>query len=248
MSDEPKLLGNIRIVMVETTLAANIGSAARAMKTMGLSDLVLVKPKSVHTEEAYARASGAIDIMDNLKVVDSLSEAVSDCGFVMGSSARIRGLPWPLINPREAAEEAVLKGPDKPVALVFGRESSGLSNEELAQCHRHVHIPANPEYSSLNVASAIQILAYECRMAALGASAFEDKNEQREAPIADHESMEGFIQHLQQTLVDIQFLDPNNPKLLMTRLRRLYLRAELDQTEINILRGILKSTQKLKDG
>lgn len=235
-------LDAIRIVMIETSLSANIGSAARAMKTMGLSQLFLVNPVEVLSQEAYARSSGARNILESATVVSSLDEAIGDCSLVVGASARSRSLPWPLINPRQAAEKVIGQPQDQTVAILFGRESSGLSNEELARCQYHVHIPANPDYSSLNIAAAIQVIGYELRMAALADEAEYQWADIRENPPADQQSLEGYFQHLEQALVDIGYLDPNNPKQLMPRLRRLYLRSEPDQAEINILRGILKQT------
>ena len=243
------LLDQCKIVMVETSLAGNIGSAARALKTMGLKHLVLVNPKEVLTDDAYARSSGARDILDSAQVVDTLEQAVADCQVVMGASARSRHLPWPMVNPRQGAEKIMALLNQDPtgeakVALVLGRESSGLTNDELAMCQLHVHIPSNPDYSSLNVAAAVQVLSYELRMAVLGQEAEYEFERQREEPLANHQQLEGLFGHLQQTLVDIDYLDPNNPKLLMSRLRRLLVRSELDVTEINILRGILKQAQK----
>lgn len=244
MQSNLDLLNQINIVMVETSLAANIGSAARAMKTMGLRNLILVNPREALNRDAYARSSGAVDILESVKVVDTLEQAIEDSVFVLGASARNRHFPWPLVNPREAGEEVLARAPTGKISILFGRESSGLTNEELSLCHRHVHIPANPEYSSLNVAAAVQVLCYECRMTALGTEANNNWSEQREAEPANQEQTNGMFQHLEQALVDIEYLDPNNPKMLMPRLRRLLLRADLDQTEVNILRGILKQMQK----
>jgi tRNA (cytidine32/uridine32-2'-O)-methyltransferase len=244
------MLKNIRIVLINTSHPGNIGSAARAMKTMGLTDLVLVDPVAFTPGEenvhADAMASGAEDIAHGARVVGTLAEAVEDIAVVMGASARSRHLPWPLMHPRQAAGKAMEVLPsDQKVALVFGRERTGLSNEELAQCQVHIHIPANEEYSSLNVASAVQVLGYEMRMAILahqgvleadysGQWGVEWDNE-----LANQGEINGFIQHLEQTLIEIDFLDPTNPKQLMPRLRRFYQRAMPDKIEINILRGIL---------
>lgn len=245
------MLNNVRIVLIGTSHSGNIGSAARAMKTMGLTDLVLVEPKdfdpATSNEDAEALASGATDVLYGARLASSLAEAVEDVAVVMGASARNRHLPWPLMHPRQAASKALEVLPrEQKIALVFGRERTGLTNDELAQCHVHIHIPANPEYGSLNVASAVQVLAYEVRMAVLayqgqidadygGTWGVEWDNE-----LASHGEINGFIEHLQSTLVDIEFLDPNNPKQLMPRLRRLFQRAMPDKVEINILRGILK--------
>lgn len=241
------LLDSISIVMVETSMSGNIGSAARAMKTMGIKTLVLVNPKEVYSDKAQARAAGALDVIENSTVVNTLEEATAGCHLVMGASARSRNLPWPLLNPRQSAElasAAVSQNPEMKIALVFGRERSGLTNEELALCHHHVHIPSNPDYSSLNIAAAVQVLAYEMRMTQLGDSVVYDWHKDRENPPADQQQMEGLIQHLEQTLIDIGYLDPNKPMLLMHRLRRLFMRAMPDAIEINILRGILKKMEK----
>lgn len=243
------LLDQICVVMVETSMSGNIGSAARAMKTMGIKNLVLVNPKEVYSDAAQARAAGAIDIIENAQVVKTLEEGVAHCNLVMGASARSRNLPWPLVNPKQAAslvQNIKHVGEDYRVALVFGRERSGLSNEELALCHHHIHIPSDPDYSSLNIAAAIQVITYEMRMAELGESVTYDWALEREAPPANQQQMEGFIGHLEETLIDIEFLDPNKPMLLMQRLRRLFMRALPDSVEINILRGILTKINKSK--
>lgn len=249
------MLQHIRIVLINTSHPGNIGSAARAMKTMGLTDLVLVDPvdftPGVPSVHADAMASGADDILANATVVETLEEAVADVSVVLGTSARSRHIPWPLMHPRQAAGKAmeVLANKEgatgQKIALVFGRERTGLTNEELAQCQVHIHIPTNEEYSSLNVASAVQVLGYEMRMAILahqgvleaeysGQWGVEWDNE-----LANQQEMNGFIQHLEQTLVEIDFLDPNNPRQLMPRMRRLFQRAMPDKIEVNILRGIL---------
>lgn len=254
------MLNDIRIVLINTSHPGNIGSAARAMKTMGLTDLTLVDPMDFvpgeTNETAEAMASGALDVLHGAKVVGTLEEAVADTAVVMGTSARSRHLPWPLMHPRQAAGKALEvltkgeSGQSQKVALVFGRERTGLTNEELAQCQVHIHIPTNEDYSSLNVASAVQVLAYEMRMAIL---AHEGKLEADysgqwgvswDNDLANQQEINGFIQHLEQTLVEIDFLDPNNPKQLMPRLRRLFQRAMPDKVEVNILRGILKMVNR----
>lgn len=251
------MLQQIRIVLVNTTHPGNIGAAARAMKNMGLSDMVLVAPKRFPDEEANARSSRADDILEQAQVVDTLEQALADCQLVVGTSARQRNMPWPLINPRQMAD-LVFKdlakanqiqhadGAPMKVALVFGREDRGLTNEELALCHYHVHIPTEESFSSLNVAAAVQVLAYEVRVAYLAQTqqAAPEWQEEWDNPWANGEDLERFYQHLEQTLIEIGFHDPDNPRLLMTRLRRLYQRARLDQVEVNILRGILSTTQK----
>jgi tRNA (cytidine32/uridine32-2'-O)-methyltransferase len=242
-------LANVRVVMVNTTLPGNIGSAARAMKTMGLSDLVLVDPKKPINDEAVARSSGATDILDAAKVVSTLDEAIEDCGLVIGTSARSRSIPWPLLNPRECAERTILTSNRQKVAILFGREDRGLTNDELAKCQAHVHIPTNPDYSSLNIASAIQVICYELRMAIESKvhpeSQFWGVDWDKE--LASAQELEGFMSHLESVMVKTGFLDPDNPRYVMTRLRRLFNRSLPDKVEINVLRGILSAITKKMD-
>lgn len=232
--------------MVHTSHSGNIGSAARAMKTMGFHQLVLVKPKQFPSEEATAMSSGATDILESLQVVDTLEEAIAECDYVVGASARSRNLPWPLVNPREMASQVLKLPEDANIALVVGRERSGLTNEELAKCHVHVNIPANPDYSSLNVASAVQVLCYELRMSALACTETEkpDWGVEWDQPIAKGRQLESLFEHWEKVLVDIEFLDPNNPRHLMSKLRRFVLRAIPDEVEANILRGMLSHVDK----
>lgn len=232
----------IRIVMVNTSHPGNIGAAARAMKNMCLSDLVLVGPREFPCAEASARASGADDILAAARVVETLAEAVADCRVVIGASARLRSVPWPLLAPREAATLAFAEASRGRVAVVFGRESSGLSNEELDLCTHLVHIPTNPEYSSLNVAMAVQVIAYEWMLAA-GAPA---ATPGAQGEMASNAEMEGFFAHLEQALDDIGFTDERRSQKLMRRLRRLFHRAGPDREEVNILRGILSAAQGRK--
>ncbi|SFC41258.1 tRNA (cytidine32/uridine32-2'-O)-methyltransferase [Marinospirillum celere] len=253
MSDPSSLLGALRVVLVGTSHPGNIGGVARAMKNMGLKDLRLVAPRAQFPHpEAEFRASGATDILNDVVVNDTLEEALADRTLVAGTSARSRHLPWPLLNPRELAGrlQDELRQPEHRIALVFGREDRGLSNEELQLCHLHVHIPTNPEFSSLNLAAAVQVLSYEVRMALVEQAETASRKEDQpfgtewDAPLATSESLERFFEHLEKTLVDIEFHDPNNPRKSLSRLRRLYLRARPDSNEINMLRGILTSTQK----
>lgn len=239
------MLENIRIVLVGTTHPGNIGSSARAMKVMGLSKLWLVAPKLFPNATATAMASGADDLLAEARVVDTLEEAVADCRLVVGTSARLRALSWPLQTPREAAEQILEKPPGGPVALVFGREASGLSNEEMQQCHRMIHVPTAEHYGSLNLAMAVQILCYEMRMAALGGKGVVQPPG---FPPARAEDLERFFAHLQEVLQKTGFLDPDNPRHLMARLRRIYMRADLDENEVNILRGILSSYEYRRGG
>ncbi len=240
------MLDQIRIVMIQTTHPGNIGAVARAMKNMGLVDLCLVDPKKFPDPEADARASGATDILASAQVVSTLQEAISDCHFVVGTSARGRHIPWPITSPREMAGVAMQLQPGKKMAILFGREDRGLTNEELHQCHHHVHIPTNPDFSSLNVAAAVQVIAYELRVASL------DKHSEPalqwgtdwDIDLADVREIELMFDHLEKTLVDVEFLDPNNPRQLMTRMRRLFLRAIPDRVEVNVMRGMLTAINK----
>jgi len=232
----------IKIVLVETSHPGNIGAAARAMKTMGLSRLALVTPQVYPSAEATARASGADDVLAQAEVFETLEEAIADCQLVLGTSARLRSLKWPQLNPRESADRVLLEVRQGRVAIVFGRERVGLTNEELALCHYLVNIPSNPEYSSLNLASAVQILCYELSMQGGGAEPAQSE-ELGELPV-DQEEMERLYSHFESALVELDFLDPENPKHLMRRLRRLFNRVRATQNEVNILRGILTAAQR----
>ena len=237
-------LDNIRIVLVNTSHPGNIGGVARAMKNMGLSRLVLVEPRQYPDEQATWRAAGALDVLEAAVVCETLDEAIADCQFVVGTSARERRIPWPLLDPRRCAEEVAARAGHEQVALLFGREDRGLTNEELQRCNLHLHIPSDPAYSSLNLAMAVQIVCYELRMLHLAGSLPTGADDQWDAPFSTSENMERFYEHLEQTLVGIGFLDPAAPRQLMVRLRRLYGRVRLDEMELNILRGILTETQK----
>ena len=232
-----EILSNIRIVLIHTTHPGNIGAAARAMKTMGLADLRLVAPKYFPHDEATARAAGATAVLDNAQVCATFTEAVADCGLVLGVSARSRTIAWPQWDARAAGRHIAGVAQNAPLALVFGSERAGLSNDEIDHCHGLVQIPANPEYASLNLAAAVQVLAYEVRVAALEVAGVM-KTPPEHVPAAAQD-IERFHQHLRQTLVDVGFLDPENPRQLMRRVRRLFNRALPDTMELNILRGIL---------
>jgi tRNA (cytidine32/uridine32-2'-O)-methyltransferase len=231
---------NLRIVLVETTHPGNIGAVARAMKTMGLTALYLVHPKIFPSADCTARACGADDLLATAKVCVSLDEALQGCRLVIGSSARRRTVEWPTLDPRQAAQRLLAEADQGPVALVFGRESSGLSNTELDRCHLLAQVPTNPHFSSLNVAAAVQLFAYEVRMAALeGVQAVDHRT------VAGPEELESMLGHLDSTLQDIGFMAPHQSRKLMRRLRRLFQRARPDRNEINILRGIFSSAQYL---
>jgi TrmH family RNA methyltransferase len=237
------LLSNIRIVLVATTHPGNIGAAARAMKNMGLGDLALVAPKMFPSEEAVARASGAHDVLANAQVFATLDEALADRQRVIGASARLRAVAWPQLNPRECAENIMRGDAGEKTALVFGREHAGLTNEELERCHYLLHIPCNPAFSSLNVAAAVQVVAYELYQAAhsqapMPAAAAEDTR-------ATGAEMESFHGHLIQALFDIGFLhERKSSPTLIRRLRRIFIRSGLEKTDIHILRGILTAVQE----
>ena len=234
----------IRVVLVGTQHPGNIGSAARAMKTMGLQRLALVAPQQFPDPQAYALAAGAADLIDQATIHASLAEAVADCRTVIATTARQRTVPMPGLSPREGARRAREDAALGPVALVFGRERTGLENEELQLCHAAIHIPANPEYSSLNLAAAVQIVCYEWRLAAL-------EGEPPPAPPADaeppatHAEMEGYFAHLFGLLDEVDFHKGKDPAIVLQRLRRLYLRARPDARELRILRGILSDVQRL---
>ncbi len=241
-----RLQTQVRIVLVDTSHAGNIGAAVRAMKNMGLIRLYLVNPRQFPHADATARASGADDVLAQAVVCATLDEALVGCRLVMGASARLRNLSVPLLDPRQCASKVlgeVTIEAGIECALVFGREHSGLTNDELGRCHHLVHIPTNPEYSSLNLAAAVQVLSYELRVATLGEQVNVISSEDAK-PLASADDMERFYVHLQQTLETVGFLDPKNPRIMMQRLRRLFNRARPDEVEMNILRGILTAAQK----
>jgi len=243
-------LENIKIVLVNTTHAGNIGGVARAMKNMGLAKLCLVEPKHFPAPEADARASGATDILESVQLVASLDEALEDCHLAFATSARGRNIPWPIMGPREmaavAAKSGAFSGGSNKIAIVFGREDRGLTNAELQRCHHHVHIPSVESFSSLNIAAAVQVIAYELRMAQLAEQPVDAPQwgVDWDIDLAEQRELELMFEHLEKTLVDIEFLDPDNPRQLMARLRRLLLRAVPDKVEVNVLRGMLRHIDK----
>ena len=241
---QAEIINQIKVVLVGTTHPGNIGATARAMKTMGLQHLELVNPRIFPSKEATAMAAGADDILDNVSIYGELADAIKDCNRVFGTSARVRSISWPVIKPEEAARQlAEMVVSRSPVAVVFGRESSGLTNEELELCNSMISIPVNPDYTSLNIAAAVQIICYEIRKALYEFEVPEHGNREG-VPLATTGELELFYEHLQQSITDIGFFNPENPRLLMRRLRRLFNRAQLDQNEYNILRGILAAAQK----
>ena len=211
------------------------------MKNMGLHDLALVNPRYFPHEEATARASGATDVLENAVVVENLADALTDCIFVAGASARARTISWPTVTPRECAERMISEASEGKVAAVFGPEKSGLHNDDLDLCDALLSIPANPEFSSLNLAMAVQVLTYELRVA----SGVDDAPEfATEAPPATAGEMQHFYDHLERVLEEIGFLDPDNPRHLMRRMRRLFVRIRPDKNEVNILRGFLTAVER----
>ena len=233
------MLSNIRIVLVETTHPGNIGAVARAMKNMCMSDLYLVAPKIFPSADATSRASGADDVLAAAVLCDSLQEAIADCQIVIGASARSRTIAVPDESPRVCAERIAVESQDKKIAILFGRENSGLKNHELDLCQTLLSIPSNQNYSSLNIAAAVQVVCYELLVASGQAVA---KVEKTEAPLANSAQMESFYEHLYQALEEIGFINPDKSTSIMRRLRRIYHRAKLDTKELDILRGILKKS------
>ena len=238
-SDESCIFNNIRIVLCQTSHPGNIGSTARAMKTMGFKNLYLVQPDKYPNAQATAMAAGADDVLDHAIVTQTLSEALAGCAFSIGLSARKRYLSHETVNAREAALQAIKIAASQPVAFVFGTEMSGLSNAELDCCQLLAMIPANPEYSSLNLAMAVQLVCYELRMTALEGKLDAVTGE----VLATNDELERFYAHLEETLLHIGYLNPKAPKKLFERMRRLYSRARLEREEVNLLRGVLSLTQ-----
>ncbi len=241
--NEASLLDRVRIVLTRTSHPGNIGGAARAMKTMGLSRLVLVAPQTFPSDIATARASGAADVLERAVVVDSLEAALHGTVFSAAMTARRRLLALPMQWSQDGANEVAAHAAQGDVALVFGNETSGLSNEELSLCHLPVMIPTAPEYSSLNLAAAVQILCYEMRMALARTTAMAEPP----ARLASFEEVEGFYGHLEQAMTQSGFHDPDNPRRLMARVRRLFGRVRLEKEEVGILRGILSALLRKVD-
>ncbi len=234
-------LQNVKIILVETTHPGNIGAAARAMKNMCLENLVLVNPQCPVGQIAFARSSGAHSLLDNMQQFDTLQQAVADCHVVFGTSARIRSMPMPFVSPEQACKEINNKEADIKVAIVFGREHSGLTNEEMDCCHYALTIPTNDKFSSLNIAAAVQVVCYEL---------FKHSKDDLPDTILDKtdrasmNEVHDLVAHLEKTLIDIDFLNPENPKLLMKRLTQVSMRQQLTQNEVNIFRGILSAVNK----
>ena len=243
MNPESLLMSSqkIRIVMVETSHPGNIGAAARAMKAMGQEQLYLVNPKIFPSADVTARAAGADDLLARVNICSTLAEAVSDCVLVVATTARDRRIPWPVYEPGECIRQVATAIQNGDVAIVFGRESSGLNNQELELCNLVMKIPTNPEFSSLNIASAIQIVCYEIMQFCNDRIATGPANV---SPLATSEQMCKFFEHLETCSINIGFIDPEKPRNSMRRMKRLFNRLQLDQDEVNMLRGFLVACEK----
>lgn len=249
---EANLFPNIRVVLVETSHPGNIGAAARAMKNMGITNLYLVAPKQFPHDKAIWRSASAEDVVKGAVVVDTIDEALEGCQLVIGTSARERRIPWPLLTPKPCAEKAVAAAnADQQVAIVFGREAHGLSNDELQKCHFHVNIPTGKDYSSLNLGMAVQVLSYEILQAQMAlenaepTTALSEARQDWDVGYASADVVEHMFEHLERTMIEVEFHDPDNPRQLMTRLRRMFNRIHMDQMEVNIMRGILSAVNKV---
>ena len=234
-------LNSVKIVLVGTTHPGNIGAAARAMKNMGIKNLSLVQPKEFPSDVAIYRSKAAKDILENAQVFNNLEEAIFDCELVIGTSARGRKVPWPILNPKQAAEEVSRSSSHHNIAIIFGREDRGLTNEELGLCNLHVNIPTDPDYSSLNLAQAVQILVYEIRQAILGEQ--EDKN-YWDVELANNDQTELLINHMDELMHQFELYDVDNPRKLLLRVRRFFKRSRIDVMETNIFRGLFATIQK----
>ena len=240
---------SVNFVLVGTTHPGNIGAAARAIKNMGIHNLILVAPSNFPHEKAFFRAKSASDILENAIIFETLEEAVKDSNYVIGTSARNRKVPWPLVTPKQCSNELVsfIKQQDSKISVVFGREDRGLTNKELGLCNLHVHIPSSDEYPSLNISQAIQILAYEIRLSALSVKG-PLKEQSWDVPLAQNKEVEKLIEHFDELMKEIKFYETENPRQLLTRVRRFFKRTRLDRMEVNIFRGVLAAIQeKLKE-
>lgn len=229
-------LDRIKIVLVEPSHPGNIGGAARAMKTMGLSQLKIVNPRRYPDPQADWRAAGALDVLDAAEVLEHVDDAIGDCHWVVGTSTRNRKIPWPVADAKQIATDILAQPDEASIAILFGREDNGLNNEELQRCHYHLQIPAAKAYSSLNLAMAVQVVCYELFQASLTQPPVPGWDRSR----ATSAQVDALLVHLEQSLLDSEFLDADNPGKTMTRLRRLFTRVQLDETEVQILRGVIK--------
>ncbi|ADZ91545.1 tRNA (cytosine(32)/uridine(32)-2'-O)-methyltransferase TrmJ [Marinomonas mediterranea] len=234
------MLSNIRIVLINTFHPGNVGAIARAMKNMGLSNLYLVDPNDYPSDEATSRAAGAVDLLENATIVSTLEEAISDCSLVIGTSARHRTFQLPIMNARECAETVIPEAKQHDVAIVFGRETTGLLNEEIAQCHRQVYIDANDEYPVLNISQAVQIVAYEIWMANQDQSIHAKET----AEYPRKKEMDLFHEHLEETLYGLNFIIKNHPGKVLEKLQRFFNRSRPEKQELGILRGVLAAVQR----
>ena len=242
MDGNDNFLNTVKVVLVGTTHPGNIGAAARAIKNMGIFNLALVKPKEFPSDIAIYRSKAAKDILENAEIYENLEDAIAGCKLIVGTSARARSVPWPVFNPRDAAEEMRKISKQGNVAIVFGREDRGLTNDELGLCNFHVHIPSDPKYSSLNLSQAVQILAYEIRLAY---SRDEVISEVKwDVDLANNEQTERLIDHMEELMQDVEFYDVENPRKLLLRVRRFFKRSEIDVMEANIFRGLFSAIQK----
>lgn len=239
------MISNIRIVLVNTSHPGNIGATARAMKCMGFKELFLVAPKYFPSVDATARAAGADDILAHAKVCDLFHEAVSDCHLVVATSARVRSLSLPLLTPKELVGEISNAQNNSKIAIVFGRENNGLTNEELQLCNCQVQIPTSPDFSSLNIAAAVQVIVYELFNADLVHNQSDRQSVTNSPVLATASDIADFYRRLEQTLVVMNFLQPNNPKRLMQRIHRMFSRIKLEKIELGILQGILTKIVEL---
>ena len=235
------LLNSVKVVLVGTTHPGNIGASARAMKNMGIVNLALVKPKDFPSNQAIYRSKAAKDVLESAQIYENLEDAVSDCELVIGTSARGRTVPWPILSPKEAADRVAVHSENNKVAIVFGREDRGLTNQELGLCNSHVHIPADPEYSSLNLSQAVQILVYEIRVSILKDQECE---EYWDVDLATNEQTERLIDHMDELMKEVEFYDVQNPRKLLLRVRRFFKRSSIDVMEANIFRGLFAAIQK----
>ena len=242
MDGNDNFLNTVKVVLVGTTHPGNIGAAARAIKNMGIFNLALVKPKEFPSDIAIYRSKAAKDILENAEIYETLKDAIAGCKLIVGTSARARSVPWPVFNPRDAAEEMSKISKQGNVAIVFGREDRGLTNDELGLCNFHVHIPSDPKYSSLNLSQAVQILAYEIRLAY---SRDEVISEVKwDVDLANNEQTERLIDHMEELMQDVEFYDVENPRKLLLRVRRFFKRSKIDVMEANIFRGLFSAIQK----
>ena len=234
-------LDSIKIVLVGTSHPGNIGASARAMKNMGVKNLCLVSPKDFPSDVATYRSKAAKDILENAEIHADLKNAISDCQLVIGTSARGRTVPWPVMSPKEAAKDVRKNATNSKVAIVFGREDRGLTNEELGLCNIHVHIPTDVEYSSLNLSQAVQILVYEVRVSFIENL---DEEEVWDVDFANNEQTERLINHMDELMQQVEFYDVDNPRKLLLRVRRFFKRSKIDVMEANIFRGLFATIQK----